>query len=156
MRGRRSSDDLQYDPKIERTARANQKAVRLSTSVPPSAQEQIPVITEAEIPPSPKTSLMGDADPPPRPRLGDYGLANNCGRLIHTFQPANLVAFDIKTTVLNGLRDKQFDGAEGRSPHEHLSHFAETCEFCVPPAIVTDDQKKLRLLAFTLIGRAKD
>jgi len=42
------------------------------------------------------------------------------------------------------------------SPHEHLSHFAETCEFCVPQAIVTDDQKKLRLFAFTLTRRAKD
>jgi len=42
------------------------------------------------------------------------------------------------------------------SPHEHLSRFYETCEFCVPTANVTDDQKKLRLFAFTLIGRAKD
>jgi len=156
MRGRRSSDSLQYDPEIERTARANRKVVRLSKSVPPSAREQILVITEAETPSSPKTSLMGDDDPPPRPMLGDYGLANNRGRLTHTFQPANPVAFDIKTTVLNGLRDKQFDGAEGRSPHENLSHFVETCEFCVPPDTVTVDQKKLRLFAFTLTCRAKD
>jgi len=32
----------------------------------------------------------------PRPKLGDYGLANHRGRLTHTFQPANHVAFDIK------------------------------------------------------------
>ena len=99
---------------------------------------------------------MGDGGPVPRPMLGDHGLSNNRGRLTHTFQPANLVAFDIKTIVLNGLRDKQFDGAECRSPREHLSHFAETCEFCVPPATMTDDQKKLRLFAFTLTSRAKD
>jgi len=41
------------------------------------------------------------------------------------------------------------------SPHEHLSHFAETCEFCVPPATVTESQKKLRLFPFTLTSRAK-
>jgi len=82
---------------------------------------------------------MGDQ--PQRPKYGDYGLANNLGRLTHTFQPANPVAFNIKTTVLNGFRDKQFYGEEGRSPHEHLSHFTKTCEFCVPPATVTDDQK---------------
>ena len=156
MRGRRSYDDLQYDPKIERTARVNRKTVWLSKSVPPGAREEIPVITEAETNSSPKISTIGDEIVPPRLMLGDYGLANNRGRLTHTFQPANPVAFDIKTTVLNGLRDKQFDGAEGRSPHEHWSHFAETCEYCVPPSTVTNDQKKLRLFAFTLTGRAKD
>jgi len=39
MRGKQSSDDLEYDPEIERTARANQKVVWLSKSVPPSARE---------------------------------------------------------------------------------------------------------------------
>jgi len=112
MRGRRSSDDLQYNHEIERTARANRKAAQLSNSVPPSAREPIP------------SSIMGE--PAARPKLGDYGLANHRGQLTHTFQPANLVTFDIKTTVLNGLRDKQYDGTENMSPHEHLSRFAET------------------------------
>ena len=84
------------------------------------------------------------------------GLANHRGRLTHTFQPANPVAFDIKTTVLNGLRDKQYDGTENMSPHEHLSRFAESCVFCVPAATVTDSQKKLRLFPFTLTGRVRD
>jgi len=97
---------------------------------------------------------MGDQQP--RPKLGDYGLANHRCRLTHVFQPANPIAFDIKTYVLNGIRNKQFDGTDSMSPHEHLIHFAETCEFCVPPATVTDDQNKLRLFAFTLTGRAKD
>ncbi|AES96413.1 hypothetical protein MTR_5g036870 [Medicago truncatula] len=38
-------------------------------------------------------------------------------------------------------------------PHEHLSRFYETCQYYVPPANVTEDQKKLRRFAFTLIGR---
>jgi len=42
------------------------------------------------------------------------------------------------------------------NPHEHLRRFYETCQFCVPPATVTKDQKKLRLFAFTLTKRAKD
>jgi len=156
MRGRTSSDDLRYDPEIERTARANRKVVRLSKSVPPSARVQTPVptFTEAEAFPSPKTSTMGDADPLPRTKLGDYGLATNRGRLTHVFRPANPVAFDIKASVQNGLKERQFDGTETISPHEYLSHFAETCEFCVPLANVTDDQKKLRLFPFTLTGKA--
>ena len=95
-------------------------------------------------------------EPVPRPKFGYNGLANHRGRLTHTFQPSNHVAFDIKTTVLSGLRDKQYDGTENMSPHEHLSYFVETYEFSVPPAIVTDSQKKLRLFPFTLTGRARD
>lgn len=146
---------MQFNPEIEKAAKANRKAVRLSKSVPPAAREQLPstAIFETETITSPDPIVMGE---PPRPKLGDYGLALHRGQLTHTFQPANPVAFDIKSTVLNGLRDKQFDGSETMSPHEHLSRFAETCEFCVPPATVTESQKKLRLFPFTLTGRAKD
>ena len=105
MRGRRSSDDLQYDPEIERTARANQKAIRLSKSVPSSAREPILslLLAETKTFTSPEASIMGE--PVPTPKLGDYGLVNHRGRLTHTFQLANPAAFDIKSTVLNGLRD---------------------------------------------------
>ena len=91
-------------------------------------------------------------EPATRPKLGDYGLGNHRGHLTHTFRPANPAAFDIKSTVLNGLRDKQYDGTENMSLHEHLSRFAETCEFCAPPATMTDSQKKLRLFPITLTG----
>jgi len=53
---------------------------------------------------------MGDVGPPPRPKLGDYGLATNLGRLTHVFRPANPIAFDIKASVQNGLKERQFDG----------------------------------------------
>jgi len=156
MRGRTSKDDLQFDPEIERTARANQKVVRLSNSVPSSAQEQIPspAPSETEKSNSPESSIM--AELPARPMLGDYGLANHRSHLTHTFRPANPAAFDIKSTVLNGLRDKQFDGTETMSLHEHLSRFAETCEFCVPSATMTKSQKRLRLFPFTSTGKARD
>jgi len=96
------------------------------------------------------------AEPPARPKLGDYGLANHRGHLTHTFRPVNPSSFDIQSTVLNGLRDKQFDGTKTMSPHEQLSHFAKTCEFCVPPATVTESQKRLRLFPFTLTGKGRD
>jgi len=85
MRGRRSKDDLQFDPQIETTARANRKVVRLSKSVPLSAREQIPssAPSKTEKSTSPESSIMGD--PLPRPKLGDYGLANHRGHLTHTF-----------------------------------------------------------------------
>ncbi len=106
MRGRQRKDDLQFDPEIERTARGNQKAFRLSKSVPPEQREQIPSPTPSvtKKPVSPEPSIVGD--PALRPKLGDYGLATHRGQLTHTFRLANPAAFDIKSTVLNGLRDK--------------------------------------------------
>jgi len=49
-----------------------------------------------------ESSIMAEA--PARPMFGDYGLANHRGHLTHTFRLANPAAFDIKSTVLNGLR----------------------------------------------------
>ena len=75
---------------------------------------------------------MGDVDPPPRPKLGDYSLANNRGCLTHVFQSANHVAFDIKTSVQNGLKDRQFDGTYSMSPHEHMSNLLKHMSFVYP------------------------
>ncbi|KEH16930.1 hypothetical protein MTR_0065s0130 [Medicago truncatula] len=106
--GRRIGNDLEYDPEIERTARANRKVVRLlrlSQSVPSNACTQIPVptLTEAETTTSPKSITMGDVDPhPPRPKLGDYGLANHRGHLTHTFQPLiRSTLFSFEKVILN-------------------------------------------------------
>jgi len=94
MQGRQSKDDLQFDPEIERTARANWKAVRLSKSVPPIEKRRPPTTPPSESLKSisPEPSIMGD--PAPRPKLGDYGLATHRGQLTHTFRPANPAAFD--------------------------------------------------------------
>jgi hypothetical protein len=85
MRGKVSSDDLEFNPEIERTARALRKAVRLqrlSQSVPPGIREQIPeqISLESETTASPKSAIM-EGVVPPRPKLGDYGLATHRGQL---------------------------------------------------------------------------
>jgi hypothetical protein len=90
MRGKQSSDDLEYDPEIERTASALRKAVRLQRlfqSVPPRAREPIPepTHTESETISSPKSTTMGEPEQEVRPKLGDYGLATHRGQLTHTF-----------------------------------------------------------------------
>lgn len=133
MRGRKPRGELLYDPEIEKTAKANRRAVRLARSAEPSPRTQhtSPTPFEPEfipIPaPPPVTVTMGEnPPPPPRPMMGDYGLATNRGRLTHVFQPANPVAFDIKNSVLQGLREDQYDGRDNMSPHEHISKFYET------------------------------
>ena len=54
-----------------------------------------------------------------------------------------------------GLRENQYDGGSLQDPYEHLSIFYESCLFCCPDG-VTEDQKKLRLFALTLVGRSKE
>ena len=147
MRGKTRHEDLQHDPEIEKTAKTNRKAVRLARLAEGTSRYSSPIITH---PAETKLITMGEQLPPPsRPFMGDYGLTTYCGRLTHIFQPANPVAFDIKTYVQQGLINNQYEGREAQCPHEHLSKFYETCQYCVPPAHVTEDQKKLRLFAFT-------
>ncbi|KAK2410681.1 hypothetical protein QL285_046032 [Trifolium repens] len=93
--------------------------------------------------------------PPPRRTMGDYCRRTDAGQISMGFQPANPVTFDIKNTVLSGLRENQFDGSAIRDPWAHLENFYETCNMCRPDGF-TDSQIKLRLFGFTLIGRAKD
>jgi len=92
---------------------------------------------------------MGDI--PSGRTLGDYGIGTN-GCLI---QQANPIAFNIKNSILVGLRENQYDGRSLQDSYEHLSIFYESCLFCCPDG-VTEDQKKLQLFALTLTGKAKD
>ncbi|MCI66737.1 putative athila retroelement ORF1 protein, partial [Trifolium medium] len=72
------------------------------------------------------------------------------------FRPANPVNFDIKGNVLAGLRENQFDGRANRDPWDHFTQFSETCQIQKVPDQITEDQKKLRLFAFSLTGMAKE
>ena len=77
-------------------------------------------------------------------------------RLItHGFQPANPVAFNIKSEILVDLRENQYDGGSLQNPYEHLSIFYESCLFCCSNG-VTEDHKKLQLFDITLTETAKD
>ncbi|MCI69273.1 hypothetical protein A2U01_0090534, partial [Trifolium medium] len=53
---------------------------------------------------------MEEVQPPPPPRrtLGDYGRQVNGGQELRGFQPANLVAFDIRSSVLKALKENKF------------------------------------------------
>jgi len=142
MRGRVQPEDLLHDPEIEKTARENQKAVRLARSAEPSFRTQYTNLT----PVKPETIIIGDhrgsplpLPPTARPMMGDYGLVANCGHLTHVFQPANPVAFDTNTFVQQGLKENQYDGRDTMIPHEHLNHFYETYQLCVQPLHITEN-----------------
>ena len=106
MRGKTRPEDLQHDPEIEKTAKANRKAIRLARLAEGTRSHSSPIINH---PIETEPIVMGDQNPPQaRPMMGDYGLDANRGHLTHVFQPANPVAFDIKSSVQQNLKENQF------------------------------------------------
>jgi hypothetical protein len=64
--------------------------------------------------------------------------------------------FNIKSNVLVGLRENQFDGRANNDPWDHLTRFSENCQIQKVPDYITKDQKKLRMFAFSLTCHAKN
>ncbi|GAU46309.1 hypothetical protein TSUD_401860 [Trifolium subterraneum] len=159
MQGRKKVvRELIFDPEVEKTAKANRKAVRLAhqAALLTSGTEEI---LEEEVPSSntsnDETESMAEVDPPPRRTLGDYGQATGGHNPNLGFQPANPVSFDIKNTVLSALKENQFSGSESECPNIHLARFYEACGNTDPTG-VSESNKKLRLFPLSLTSRVKD
>ncbi|CAJ2653497.1 unnamed protein product [Trifolium pratense] len=152
---RTGPQELQFDPEIEKTARAIRKATReaqasrgtaLLRDTPDCQGRTAATMEEEQVPPGPQ---------PPRRTLGDYGRRDNDALANQGFQPANHVSFDIKNTVLSALKENPYSGSEAQCPNLHLSHFYEACDYTDPPG-VSESDKRLRLFKHSLTGRAKD
>ncbi|PNX69921.1 hypothetical protein L195_g056985, partial [Trifolium pratense] len=143
---RQVARELFFDAEIEKTAKANRKAVRLARLAEQELVEASTGISSDTGSQFEEEGKMADDPPPPPPRrtMGDYCRRTDTGQISMGFQPANPVTFDIKNTVLTGLRDNQFDGSAIRDPWAHLERFYETCTMCRPDGY-TDSQIKLRL-----------
>ncbi|CAJ2656660.1 unnamed protein product [Trifolium pratense] len=74
------------------------------------------------------TIEMAEVQPPPPSRrtLGDYGRGANGDQDFRGFQPANPVAFDIRSSVIKALKENKFSGAYSECPNLHLSLRAQT------------------------------
>ncbi|CAJ2640369.1 unnamed protein product [Trifolium pratense] len=152
---RTGPQELQFDPEIEKTARAIRKATReaqasrgtvLLRDTPDCQGRTAATMEDEQVPPVPQ---------PPRRTLGDYGRRDNDALANQGFQPANPVSFDIKNTVLSALKENPYSGSEAQCPNLHLSHFYEACDYTDPPG-VSESDKRLRLFKHSLTGRAKD
>ncbi|CAJ2659226.1 unnamed protein product [Trifolium pratense] len=130
---RTGPQQLQFDPEIEKTARAIRKATReaqalrgtaLLRDTPDCQGRTAATMEEEQVPPVPQ---------PPRRTLGDYGRRDNDALANQGFQPANPVSFDIKNTVLSALKENPYSGSEAQCPNLHLSHFYEACDYTDPP-----------------------
>ncbi|GAU25750.1 hypothetical protein TSUD_216820 [Trifolium subterraneum] len=150
--------ELIFDPKIEKTAKANRKAVRLARQAARLASGTKEILEEEVS--SPNTSdneieIMAGVVQPPRRTLGDYGQATDGQNPNLGFQPVNPVSFDIKNTVLSALKENQFSGGESECPNIHLSRFYEEFGYTDPTGI-SESNKKLRLFPLSLTERRND
>lgn len=87
--------------------------------------------------------------------MGDYCRPTDTSHFSMGFIPGITINFNIKYSVLSYLREKPFDGNTTNDPWEHLARFHETTSMCQPEDI-TEDQVKLKLFSFSLVGREKD
>lgn len=58
--------------------------------------------------------------------MGDYCKQTDEGQVSRGFVSTDPTNFDIKNSVLSGLRENSFDENEIRDPWAHLTHFYET------------------------------
>jgi hypothetical protein len=136
----KADEDLQYNPEIEKIAKALRKKARLEREATLAATIT-QGLSDGEISFSDsETESMGDINPPPERTLGDYRQRNNAGNANLGFQPINPVSFDIKNTVLNALKENQYTGAETQCPNLHLEHFYEACGYTDPPNVNESDK----------------
>ena len=92
---------------------------------------------------------------PQPPAMGDYCKQTDEGHVSRGFVPVDPANFDIKNFVLSGLTDNPFDGNAIRDPQAHLARLYETTLMCKPDG-VSNNQVRLQLFGFSLIGRTKD
>ncbi|PNY13506.1 hypothetical protein L195_g010162 [Trifolium pratense] len=88
--------------------------------------------------------------------MGNYFKKTDTEEVTLGFQPANPTTLEVKTVVMNELRNNQFKGDSSQDPWEHLVKFNEICALQKRPEHTTDDQKKLFMFAYSLTQQAKD
>ncbi|CAJ2637261.1 unnamed protein product [Trifolium pratense] len=152
--------ELQFDPEIEKTARAIRKATReaqasrgkaLLGGTPDCQGQSLATMEEEQDPPV----HVPPVPQPQRRTLGDYGRRDNDALANQGFQPANPVSFDIKNTVLSALKENPYSGSEAQCPNLHLSHFYEACDYTDPPGALEQMPSYAKFLKELLTKKRK-
>jgi len=137
---------VHFDPHIDKTERALQRAARLAR-VRTKQQEAI-IIQDY----SSDKSELGDER---RITLGDYGRLDNLDELSLCLHPTNPVVFDVKNSVMMNLKSNQFLGMEAEDCNTYLKYFLDACSI-ISPTGVSESDKRLRLFGYSLYRKARD
>ena len=145
------TDELEFDPEIEKTARRLRKETKqhkkeASTSSKPAADSELDVSTSNNS----KDEVM--AQNPERTIKEMTSLDLNQQPLCIEY-PNLDVDFELKSGLIHLL--PIFRGLAGEDPHKHLKEFHVVCSGMRPQG-VTEEQVKLRAIPFLLGDKAKD
>ncbi|KAL0288741.1 UNVERIFIED_CONTAM: hypothetical protein Sangu_2643100 [Sesamum angustifolium] len=143
--------ELEFDPKIKKTACRIRKETKQLKRVPSTSST-----SKADF----------ELDVPTSSKFGEEVMAQNSVRTINEMTSPDLnqqplcieypildVDFELKSGLIHLL--STFRGLAGEDPHKHIKEFHVVCSGMRPQG-VTEEQVKLRAFPFSLGDKAKD
>ncbi|XP_020551114.1 uncharacterized protein LOC105165924 [Sesamum indicum] len=145
------TDELEFDPEIEKTARRLRKETKqhkkeASTSSKPAADSELDVSTSNNS----KDEVMAQNLERTIKEMTSFDLNQ---QPLYVEYPNLNADFELKSGLIHLL--PTFRGLAGEDPYKHLKQFHVVCSGMRPQG-VTEEQVKLRAFPFTLGDKAKD
>ncbi|XP_027157534.1 uncharacterized protein LOC113759168, partial [Coffea eugenioides] len=142
--------ELQYNPEIEKTARALRKATRERAEASSSSTGHNSVVDFVD---SFSETEEIDSTMANERTLRELAAPDLNQQPLCITYPTLEVAFELKSGLIHLL--PSFHGLPGEDPHKHLKEFHVVCSTMKPQG-VTEEQIKLRAFPFSLADKAKD
>ncbi|XP_071902873.1 uncharacterized protein [Coffea arabica] len=142
--------ELQYNPEIEKTARALRKATRERAEASSSSTGHNSVVDFVDS--FSETEEINSTMANER-TLRELAAPDLNQQPLCITYPTLEVAFELKSGLIHLL--PSFHGLPGEDPHKHLKEFHVVCSTMKPQG-VTEEQIKLRAFPFSLADKAKD
>nr|XP_027124163.1 uncharacterized protein LOC113740845 [Coffea arabica] len=142
--------ELQYNPEIEKTARALRKATRERAEASSSSTGHNSVVDFVD---SFSETEEIDSTMANERTLRELAAPDLNQQPLCITYPTLEVAFELKSGLIHLL--PSFHGLPGEDPHKHLKEFHVICSTMKPQG-VTEEQIKLRAFPFFLADKAKD
>ncbi|XP_027166138.1 uncharacterized protein LOC113766113 [Coffea eugenioides] len=145
-----AASELQYNPEIEKTARALRKATRERAEASSSSTGHNSVVDFVD---SFSETEEIDSTMANERTLRELAAPDLNQQPLCITYPTLEVAFELKSGLIHLL--PSFHGLPGEDPHKHLKEFHVVCSTMKPQG-VTEEQIKLRAFPFSLADKAKD
>jgi len=154
---RSSSGELEYDPEIEKSARAQHKETEVLKRVEAIQRGKQVEVVDPKTEPLPETKEVEDnLDEPERMAnrtIRQLAAAPNEETLLYINYPVGETPFELKSGLIHLL--PTFRGLKNENPHTHLREFHMVCSSMKPQG-VTENEIKLRAFPFSLVDTAKE
>ncbi|TYI84990.1 hypothetical protein E1A91_D05G406500v1, partial [Gossypium mustelinum] len=152
-----SSRNLEYDPEIEKSARARRKETEVLKRVAAIERGKQVEVVEPETEPLPATKEVednfGEPERMANRTIRQLAAVPNEQTPLCINYPIGETPFELKSGLIHLL--PTFRGLKNENPHTHLREFHMVCSSMKPQG-VTEDEIKLRAFPFSLVDTAKE